>query len=101
MKQLSLFTIILLSVNAYAQVGINTSNTPPANSAMLDVSSTTKGLLIPRMTTAQRTAIASPATGLSVYDTDTKSFWYFSGTAWGELSAVNASLWMAAGSNIY
>lgn len=101
MKHVILFVFILLSVQAYEQVSINNSNTPPNASAMLDVGSTSTGMLIPRMTTAQRNAIASPAEGLSVYDTDTKSYWYYSGTAWGELSAVNANLWTISGSNIY
>ncbi|RED25555.1 hypothetical protein BJ123_13123 [Rhodopseudomonas thermotolerans] len=49
-------------------VGIGTAT--PAATALLDVTSTTKGLLPPRMTTTQRTAITSPATGLMVFDTD-------------------------------
>ena len=53
-------------------VGINTTGNRPDTSAMLDVASTTKGMLAPRMTTAQRTAIYSPANGLLVYDTDFK-----------------------------
>jgi hypothetical protein len=52
-------------------------------SAMLDVTSTNKGFLAPRMTAAQRTAIATPATGLLVYQTDaTTGFWYYNGTVW-------------------
>ena len=50
-----------------AQVGINTDGSVPDASAMLDVKSTTSGLLIPRMTAADRDNIASPATGLLVY----------------------------------
>lgn len=53
-----------------AQVSVNTTGAAPDASAMLDVSSTTQGLLPPRMTQAQRTAIALPATGLVVYQTD-------------------------------
>ena len=66
-------------------VAVNADNSPPNNSAMLDVKSTTKGMLIPRMTTAQRGLIGSPATGLLVFDNDTNSFWFFNGTAWTEL----------------
>ena len=61
-------------------VGVGTT-TPDASSA-LDVTSTTKGFLMPRMTTTERTDITSPATGLQVYDTDTNSPWYYNGTAW-------------------
>jgi hypothetical protein len=38
------------------------------------------------MSSLQRTSIASPATGLLVYDTDTNAFWYHNGTAWGKIS---------------
>ena len=63
----------------FAQVGIGTAT--PNSSATLDLTSTSSGLLIPRMTTAQRTAISSPATGLMVYQTDgTAGFYYNSGT---------------------
>ena len=61
-------------------VGIGTST--PDTSALLDIASTDKGILIPRMTTMQRNAIASPATGLMVYDTNLMGFWYYNGTAW-------------------
>jgi hypothetical protein len=65
-------------------VGIGTLT--PDNSAILDIKSTTKGLLAPRMSTVQRTAIATPVAGLLVYDTDTNSYWYYNGTIWGNLS---------------
>lgn len=75
----------------YSQnVGINTTGATPDASAMLDVVSTDKGILVPRMTTAQRTAISSPATGLMVYDTSTGSFWYFNGTVWVEITNESA-----------
>ncbi|HET6990539.1 MAG TPA: hypothetical protein VFJ43_04410, partial [Bacteroidia bacterium] len=64
-------------------VGINATGATPNASAMLDVSSTTRGMLIPRMTHAQMNAIAAPATGLLVYDTDAPAgFYYYDGTAW-------------------
>lgn len=72
---------IILNLGSYAQVAINANGNPPNTSAMLDVSSTAKGLLIPSMTTAQRTTIDTPANGLLVYDTNTGSFWYYNGTA--------------------
>lgn len=76
---------LLSTVPALAQnVAINGTGAAPAASAMLDVSSTTMGILIPRMSTAQRTAIAAPATGLEVYDTTTGTFWYYNGTVWVE-----------------
>jgi hypothetical protein len=66
-------------------VGIGTQT--PHASAALDVSSTTRGLLAPRMTTAQRTAIAAPAKGLLVYDTDVNSLFHFNGSSWANLAA--------------
>lgn len=66
-------------------VALNTNGASADASAMLDVSSTSKGFLPPRMTTIQRTGISSPANGLLVFDTDTKTFWYFS-IAWKEIN---------------
>lgn len=57
--------------DTYAQsLAVNTTGASANASAMVDITSTTRGLLIPRMTSAQRTAIASPAEGLQVYQTD-------------------------------
>src|SRR6186997_2969105 len=75
-------------------VGIN-NPTPNATSA-LDITSTNKGLLIPRMTTAQRIAISTPATGLLVYDTSLNLFYYFDGTAWRPFMIGNLD-WLLAG----
>ena len=69
-------------IQNYAQVGINNDASNPDASAMLDIKSTDKGMLIPRMTTTQRTNINSPATGLMVYDIDLKTFIFFDGTNW-------------------
>src|SRR5690606_25558596 len=75
-----------LSPDSMAQsVSINSDGAAPDNSAMLDIQSTNKGLLIPRMSTAERLGITSPATGLLVYDTDTGCFWYYD-SAWRRLS---------------
>jgi len=59
----------------------------PAASAILDAASTTKGFLPPRMTTTQRDAITSPATGLVIYNTTTSQLNYYNGTAWTALSS--------------
>jgi hypothetical protein len=86
----TLFALCLCSSVAFAQGGIsvNTTGTTPDPSAMFDVQSTTKGILIPRMTQTQRNAIASPATGLMVYQTDaTAGFYYYNGTAWTSIGA--------------
>lgn len=51
-------------------------------SAMLDITSTAKGILVPRMTTIQKNAIGSPATGLMIYDTDNNCFEFYTGAIW-------------------
>lgn len=62
-----------------------------AQAQVLDLESTTEGALLPRMTTAQRTAITSPSQSETVYDTDTKSFWYWEDTMWNQLGASETS----------
>ena len=94
-----IFILLLIGTNQYniaQNVAINESGSAPASSAMLDVSSTTKGMLIPRMTEVERTAISSPATGLVVYQTDgTEGFYYKTSGGWVLLindgSNLNAS----------
>lgn len=76
---ITLFSFALIGISN-AQVGIGT--TSPDNSAMLDVSASDKGILLPRLTSIQRTAIATPATGLYVFDINTNSLWYYNGTIW-------------------
>ena len=81
-----LCTCFFQFLQAQNNVGIGT--TTPNASAALDVSSTGKGLLIPRMLSSQRSAIASPATVLLVYQTDvTAGFQYYTGTAWASLGS--------------
>ncbi len=69
-----------VTVTNGGSVGIG--NTGPAASAVLDVASTTQGVLLPRMTSAQRNAIGSPAAGLLVYDTTLQELYLFDGTIW-------------------
>lgn len=77
--------VLLVSFNAYAQIGIGTTN--PDASSILEIKSTNKGMLTPRMTTAQRTAITSPANGLLVYDTTENSFYFYQDTVWTRIDA--------------
>ena len=104
MKQITILTVstlffLLFSWKAQAQIGINTDNSNPDASAMLDVKSTTKGVLTPRMTAAQKTAIATPANGLLIYQTDAAvGFWYFDGT-WKALSSSGWNLTGNVGTN--
>ena len=71
-------------LNGAVGIGIATPNA----SAQLDVSSTTKGFLPPRMTTAERNAISSPATGLTIYNTSNKVLESFDGTAWAPGASI-------------
>jgi hypothetical protein len=86
MKQLYIFCFITLGClfKLNAQVGINT--TTPNASSVLDITSTNQGILIPRMTSGQRTSIspsAIAAKGLLVYQTDAPAgFYYWDGAAW-------------------
>jgi len=84
MKTTTFFLVFCLSVfSMSAQVGISSDNSQPDDSAMLDVQSAEKGILIPRMTQAQRNAITSPATGLIIYQTDnTHGFYFYDGSGW-------------------
>jgi len=86
---------LCLSINLNAQVAINTTGAVPVASSMLNITSTTSGLLIPRMTLAQKTAIVAPATGLLVYQTNGAiGFYYWDGTAWIQLtSAPSGTEW--------
>ena len=79
--------IIMLAINSFSQgVGINTDESDADPSAMLDVKSTDKGILIPRMTMTQRTAISSPATGLIIYQSDNNpGFYFYNGTNWVQI----------------
>ena len=76
-KIILLLVAIIITLMSYSQVGINTDGTNPDESAILDVKSTTLGLLIPRMTEVEKNAIALPATGLLVFQTNEASGFYF------------------------
>lgn len=92
MKKITYLCLLLfLALNLTAQVGINTDNSDPDVSAMLDVKSDNKGILVPRMTTSQRTMINNAATGLLVFDTDTESFWFKDTNGWVNLVSGNVS----------
>ncbi|GGM95183.1 hypothetical protein GCM10010967_30730 [Dyadobacter beijingensis] len=82
-----LFSSILFTNIAFAQVGMGTLT--PNSSAELDITSTSKGLLIPRMKLSERNLIASPADGLLIYQTDnTPGFYFRQGAQWIKLSTA-------------
>lgn len=90
--------LLLVSQGLFAQVGIGTAS--PNSSAALDINpSTPKGLLVPRVTAAQRTAIATPATGLMVYQTDGASGFYFNAGTSGTPSWVQVVAAVAPGTS--
>src|ERR1043166_8861742 len=103
-KSFKIFIVLCCFLFSQAQAQTNTfpstgaagiGTTTPNASALLEISSTSKGLLISRMTQTQRNAIASPATGLLIYQTDkTPGFYYYGGSAWTAVSTkgVNKSL---------
>ncbi len=104
MKKIVFIVIVFLNdLTSYGQsVAINTDASAPNASAILDIKSVNKGLLIPRMSTVQRTAIAAPAAGLQVFDITTNSIWFYNGSTWNALSAGSATnYWTPNGSNIF
>tara|TARA_R110002074_G_scaffold62680_2_gene150657 strand:+ start:264564 stop:266210 length:1647 start_codon:yes stop_codon:yes gene_type:complete len=75
------YLLVFISTIGFSQVGIGT--TTPDASSLLDITSSSAGILIPRMTETDRTNIASPATGLLVYQTNnTAGFWFYNGSSW-------------------
>jgi len=86
MKSLLFLLLLALIINVQAQVAINTDGSSPDNSALLDVKSSTKGMLIPRTSSTSRLAIVNPAKGLILYDTTTSSFWFYNATFWKEIT---------------
>jgi hypothetical protein len=88
MKKIIMLFFLASWFTVNAQVSINTDGSTPDGSAMLEVKSTTKGMLIPRMTVAERNNISLPATGLLVYQVDANAgFYYYTGAAWQYLPA--------------
>lgn len=77
---LILLVLLLRASVAFSQIAIGT--TTPSNNAQLDVNSTSKGVLIPRLTQTQINAISSPAAGLQVYNTTLNCISIFNGTSW-------------------
>jgi len=100
-KVFALLTLSLFAgISVFAQVAINTDNSSPDNSAILDVKSTSKGMLVPRMTAAQRDAIASPATGLLIFCSDNNLFFSNKGTPAAPNWIIISSQWVSNGSDI-
>ena len=106
----SIAMFVLLSINGYGQgVAVNTDGTPADNSAMLDVKSSDKGLLIPRVTLNDASSadpITTPATGLLIYNddgTEPIGFYYWGGSEWKKFFDAGESDndWTISGNNMY
>ncbi|NNF32973.1 MAG: hypothetical protein HKN68_02635 [Saprospiraceae bacterium] len=88
MKNVIIILFLVLPVLSYSQsIGINESGTSPHSSAILDIQSNDKGMLVPRMDSTQRKMIANPAIGLLVFDISLGSFNFYDGISWVDLSS--------------
>ena len=84
-KTVLLLSLMLTVFSGFSQVGIGTKK--PDASAMLEVKATNKGMLIPRMTQAQRDAIRNPANSLMIYQTDnTPGYYYYASGSWTRIA---------------
>ncbi|WP_396211861.1 hypothetical protein [Flavobacterium sp.] len=98
MKIKYIFLLFLLaSINGFSQIGIGVA--VPAASSELEVSSTTKGVLIPRMDEAQKNAIVSPANGLLVFQTNGVSGLYFFDTPSNSWKSISSDGWNNSGNS--
>jgi hypothetical protein len=108
MKRIIFFLIIVVTYQTTFAQNVGIGTTSPDASAKLDITSTTQGMLIPRMFHTQRNAIASPATGLIVYQTNnqplttnTSGFYLYDGTGWKRIARADEITWTVNGSNQY
>ncbi|MBC7865953.1 MAG: hypothetical protein H7X88_00310 [Gloeobacteraceae cyanobacterium ES-bin-316] len=96
MKKFLLISLIACVVQfqyLFAQnIGINATGSLPNSKAMLDVSSTTMGVLIPRMSSAERNAITSPPNGLEVYNHSLNSLEIYRGSSWAQVGYTDSML---------
>lgn len=89
MRNLFFLLLFILCCNLFLQgqsVSISATHSTPDSSAILDIKSNSKGVLLPRMTSAQRLAIKNPAQGLLLFDTDLKVVFLFDSTKWAVLN---------------
>jgi hypothetical protein len=104
MKKISIlasFVLFFVQINFAQSVAINSTGAAPNASAILDMSASNKGVLIPRMKQADRTAITSPAEGLLVYQTDNiEGFYFYDGSNWQQLFSANSGWSIYGNANI-
>jgi len=99
-KSILLLLTLLFAGYIHSQVAINTDGSIGNTSAMLDIKSTDKGLLIPRMSLNQRDAISSPEQGLMVFINTDSTFYFYQGTNWLKLG-IGSSGWDLSGNEIF
>jgi hypothetical protein len=87
-SKLLLIPLLLIGLSLSAQNNVGIGTTAPDASAILDLSTTNKGFLAPRVTTAQRIAIATPAQGLLVFDITAGCYYFYNG-GWNSLCQFN------------
>ena len=90
MKKLTILlsTMLIYAALGYSQVAINTDGSNPDNSAMLEVKSTNKGLLLPRV--ANVNAVSNPVAGLQVYDLSNQCLRYYNGNCWSDCLGISS-----------
>ena len=91
----SLFTVLAIFISSmlFSQNNVGIGTTTPDTNAILDIQSNSKGILIPRLTTTQRTSMVlnTAQTGLLVYDNNLQQFWFWDGTQWVQIGAGSSS----------
>lgn len=104
MRYLRFISVVLITIcgklSMAQSLAINTDGSTAHSSAMLDIKSNNQGLLIPRLSSAQRTGIVTPAQGLQVYDTDLNLLYFFNGTTWAGITP-GTNYWTVSGSNLF
>jgi len=103
-KTLLTHLFLAFATAAFAQQNVGIGTLTPNSKAMLEIKSTDKGFMLPRMTSAQRTAInpAASEVGLIVYDTNDNLFYFWNGTAWNYYpQKAGDDGWIVSGTNVY
>lgn len=85
----AIYLMAFIACLSYGQVAVNTSGNSADNSAMLDVSSSNSGILIPRMTTNERDQIVNPAEGLIIFNMTSNAVNYYTGQVWYTINGMN------------
>lgn len=96
----SVFTVLFISAlvtTSNAQMGIGTTN--PHSSSILELSSTTHGFLLPRMTNSEMNLISSPAAGLMIYNTTNSCVYVYNGSSWQSTCANASNFWSLTGNS--